>query len=46
MHDYSDLYDDKERVFPEDKAFDLINGLFDNIEKSLIDEVLKEKNYD
>lgn len=46
MNDFSEFIDEKERVFPENKVFDEINDLFDKIEKSLIDEVLKEKNYD
>lgn len=46
MSDYSELKDEKERVVPEDKELDLINGFFDKIEKVLIDEVLREDNYD
>ncbi len=46
MNDYTEPYDEKERVFPENEACDMINGLFDAIEKSMLDEVLKEKNYD
>ncbi len=46
MSDYSEVKDEKERVIPEDKEFDLINGFFDKIEKVLMDEVLREDNYD